>query len=310
MERLLFVPTVSATEWLRELLPGLSPIALPIAGRHFVDYALESTRRFGFAHVGILDWNYSERFATEFGEGASRGIPCLYLKGQGTVPRGLDELDKAPSPFTNPVRDGLCVVWGLCLTKQNPKDVSYEPVSPEECADTPVGIYCRRDGNWMRISTHGIAVNDVRSWYLMSSKVMENSCLFTLPGYSAEKDVHLGRNVVLERGTKVKPPVILQDNTWCARNVSLDGEVVVGQGSFVGEGAHLARTIIGDNTYVGVGLELLDKIVVGRRIIDVQTGSWTDVEDPGVADAIGGVGFGWLRKLWAFLAGNSRGRRS
>jgi len=310
MERLLFVPAVSATEWLRELLLGLSPIALPIAGRHFVDYALESAQKFGFAHVGILDWNYSERLAAEFGEGSSRGMPCLYLRGQGSVPRGLDDLDKAPSPFTNPVRDGLCVVWGLCLTNHNPKDFSFEPVSPEECADTPVGIYCRRDGKWTRIRQHGIAVNDVKSWYQMSSKVMENPAIFTLPGYSAEKDVYLGRNVVLERGTKVKPPVILQDNTWFARNVSLDGEVVVGQGSFVGEGAHLVRTIIGDNTYVGVGLELVDKIVVGRRIIDVQTGIWTDVEEPGVAGAIGGVGFGWLRKLWAFLKGNSRGRRS
>ena len=56
MERLLFVPAVAATEWLRELLQGLSQIALPIAGRHFVDYALESAQKFGFAHVGILDW--------------------------------------------------------------------------------------------------------------------------------------------------------------------------------------------------------------------------------------------------------------
>ena len=309
MERLLFVPSVAESEWLHELLPGLSAAALPIAGRHFIDYALESAHRFGFANIGILDRYYSERFADEFVEGESRGIPCLYLKLQRTVPHGLDDLDKVPSPFTNPVRDGLWVAWGLCLTSHRPEELSCEPLSPEECANTPVGIYCRRDGRWMRVRPRGIAVRDVKSWYRMNSAVLENSWLFTLPGYSAEKDVHLGRNVVLERGTKVKPPVILQDNTWCARNVHLDGDVVVGKGSFVGEGTHLARTIVGDNTYIGVWLELEDKIVVERRIIDIQTGSWTDVEESGLADAIGGNGFGWLRKLWSFLEGTSRGRR-
>lgn len=310
MERLLFVPAVFASEWLHEFLPNLSPAALPIAGRHVIDYVLESMHRFGFAHVGILDWYYSERFAAAFGEGSNRGYSCLYLKGQGPIPRGLDELDKVPSPFTNPVRDGLWVVWGLCLTSHRPEEFTYEPVPPDECAETPVGIYCRRDGRWMRIRPYGIAVKDVKSWYRMNSAVMENAWLFTLPGYSAEKDVHLGRNVVLERGTKVKPPVILQDNTWCARNVSLDGDVVVGSGSFVGEGTHLARTIIGDNTYVGVGLELVDKIVVGRCIIDIQTGIWTDVEEPGLAANIKGLGLGWLHKLWSFLKGTSHGGRS
>ena len=310
MGRLLFVPAVSESEWLHEFLPGRSFAALPIAGRHFIDYALESAHRFGFVNIGILDWHYSERVAAEFTEGVSRGIPCLYLKGQGALPRGLDDLDKAPSPFTNPVRDDLWVIWGLCLTSHRIEELSYEPLPPEECANTPVGIYCRRDGRWLRIRPRGIAVKDVKSWYRMNSAVLENSWLFTLPGYSAEKDVYLGRNVVLEHGTKVKPPVILQDNTWCARNVSLDGDMVVGKGSFVGEGTHLARTIIGDNTYVGVGLELEDKIVVERRIIDIHTGSWTDVEEPGLADAIGGSGFGWLHKLWLFLEGTSRGRRS
>ena len=310
MESLLFVPAVSASEWLHELLPELSPVALPIAGRHFLDYALESAQRFGFVRTGVLDWRYSEQFSKNLSEGGSnRGIPCLYQKMQGLAPHGLNELEKTPSPFTNPVQDGLFVVWGICLTSHDPNETTYDPVPDEECAETPAGIYCRRDGRWMRIRPRGIVARDIKSWYRMNSAVLENAWLFTLPGYSAEENIYLGRNVVLERGTKVKPPVILQDNTWCARNVSLGGDVVVGQGSFIGEGAHLARTIIGDNTYVGVGLEIEDKIVVGRRIIDISTGSWTDIEEPGLAETIGEGGFAWLHKLWAFLEGTSHGRR-
>ena len=161
----------------------------------------------------------------------------------------------------------------------------------------------------MRILPQGLSVQDVRSWYRLSKTVMANRWLFTLPGYSSEKDVHLGRNVVLERGTTVKAPVILQDNVWCARNVQIDGNVIVGAGSFVGEEAHLERTIVGDDTYVGVGIDLTDKIAVGRRIFDIATGVWTDINEPGLARYIGNVGSGGLRRVWRFLLGASRGRR-
>lgn len=308
MESLLLVPAVAQSEWLHELLPALSPIALPIAGRRFLDYTLECAQRFGFARAGVLDWHYSDAVAEGMGDVSNRGIPCIYQKGQGSIPHGLDELNDIPSPFTNPIRDGLAVIWGLCLTSLRPEEVELEPVTPEECAETPIGIYRRKDGKWMRIRPHGLAVQDVKSWYRLNCAVLENSWLFTLPGYSAEKNVNIGRNVVLERGARIKPPVILQDNSWCARNVRMDGDVVVGQRAFIGESTHLARTIIGDDTWVGMGLDLTDKIVVGRRIIDVETGNWTDAEEPGLAGTIGWSWLGWLHKLWEFLKGTSRGR--
>ena len=57
-------------------------------------------------------------------------------------------------------------------------------------------------------------------------------------------------------------------------------------------------------------LDLVDKIVIGRRIIDAMTGTWVDMDEPGVAHGIGGVGyFGWLRPFLRFLYGTSRGRR-
>ena len=131
---------------------------------------------------------------------------------------------------------------------------------------------------------------------------------FTLPGYSAEEGVHLGRNVVTERGFEAKPPVLLQDDAWCARNVRLDGDVIVNTGSFIGEGAQLRRTVVCGDTFVGEGLDLDGKIVAGRRIIDADTGAWVDVEDPGLARRIP-TGLGWLRSLWHFVRGHSFGRR-
>ena len=306
MNNALFVPSVSRLEWLHELLPWLSQAELPVAGRRFIDYALESAQKFGFGAVGIIDWHFSKRLFADCNNLTARGVPVVYQPGSGDLPRGLNDLERVVSPFTNPVQDGLAVAWGLCLTSRKFDEMAYEDMSAEECEDTPYGLYRRMGGRWVRFNPRGIAVNDVRSWQRLSLAVLENPWLFTLPGYSSEEGVHLGRNVVLERGTRIKPPVIMQDNTWCSRNVWLDGDVIVGQGSFIGEGAHLRRTLVGDNTYVGMGLDLSDKIVVGHRVIDAETGHWTDVDEPGVAQYIGGVG--WLKRLWRFVLGTSYGR--
>ena len=153
-----------------------------------------------------------------------------------------------------------------------------------------------------------MVVGDVRSWHALNFAVLRFPGAFTLPGYRSERGVHLGRNVVMERGAEAKRPVLLCDNTWLARNVRLEGSVIVGSGSFIGEGATLARTIVCDDTYVGMGLDIRDKIVAGGRVIDPKTGAWADIEEPGLARRIAFVP-GWLRRAWHFIRGRSHGRR-
>lgn len=306
-ESILFVPSVRETQWITRMLPGISPAELPIAGRRMVDYQLEYAQKFGVLLTEILDWHYSPQLAKEFQNPEEKGFPVFYSQWNGQLPRGLNDLDGLSTPLTHSIADGLIVVWGLCLSEHMRKDVRLEPLSEAECADTPMGVYLRRDGKWMRVKPYGVSIGSVKAWHRTNLAVLHQPGLFTLPCYSAEADVHLGRNVVLEHGSDVKPPVLLSDNTWFARNVILDGDVIVGSGSFVGEGAVLRRTIVGGDTYIGTGLELEDKIVVGNRIIDAETGAWMDMEEPGVARSIGG-GFGWLKSLWRFLRGRSYGR--
>ncbi len=309
MKNAIYVPAVAASEWIREILPNLGQAQLPIAGKRLVDFSIEQAQRGGVNIAEVLDWHWSEAIHKDFADLTHCAIPVFYAKGEGPVPRGLDDLEKVSSPLTQSIDDGLYVVWGMYLWHGDLADgQKLELLTPEECADTPQGVYKRIDGKWMRIIHDAIDIRDVKSWHAANLTILHEPGDFTLPGYSAERDVHLGRNVVLEHGVDAKPPVLMQDGSWCARNVELAGDVIVGNGSFIGEGARLRRTVVGDDTYIGLGLELVDKIVIGQRIIDVQTGAWMDVEEPGLARRIGGA-WGWLRKLLDFLHGKSKGRK-
>jgi hypothetical protein len=308
MDNILFVPSTRELEWVQDVLPGTSPAELSVAGRPIIDYAIERARSFGVVFTEVLDWRFSQRLADDFADMTRTGIPVFYLKGEGNVPRGLKDIEGYSSPLTSVIEDGLVVVWGIALAIHTLEEVSMEPVSDEDCAETPAGVYRRAGGRWMRIVPHGIVVRDIRSWHMLNFIVLRHPDMFTVPGYSSEKGVHLGSNVILEHGTSVKPPVLLLDNTWLGRNVILDGEVIVESGSFVSEGARLRNTVVGRDTFVGAGLDLDGKIVAGRRIIDAETGTWVDIEEPGLARRIP-TGLGWMRRIWHFLRGRSFGRR-
>ena len=311
MDNVLFVPSVRESEWVKETVPGLGPAELPVAGRRIIDYMLEGARRFDILMVEILDWDYSAKTAASFIELTQTGYPVFYAKGEGARPKGLSSIEGLSSPLTQTISDDLVVVWGLCLPGDGSSPPVPEPVSQEEADSTPPGVYRRKGGKWMRIASGGTVVDGPKAWLEANFSILHNPGMYTLPGYSAEKDVYLGRNVVLERGTEVAAPALLQDNCWCARNVTLSGDTVIGSGSFISEGATLKRTVVCDDTYVGEGLDLENKIVIGNRIVDPETGAWVDVEEQGVARRISAV-YG-LRALfagiWNFLLGNSRGRR-
>jgi len=308
MDNILFVPATRELEWVQDILPGTSPAELPVAGRRVIEYAIECAQRLNVMFTEVLDWRFSEQLADHFADLTRTGYPVFYVKGEGPVPKGLKDIEGYSSPLTSVISDGLVVVWGVAISTHTEADVTLEPVTDEECADTPAGIYKREGGCWMRIVPHGIVVRNVKAWHALNFIVLRQPDKFTLPGYTTERDVHLGRNVVIEHGSDIKPPVLLQDNTWFARNVRLDGEVIVDSGSYVSEGARLRRTVVCRDTMIGEGLDFEGKIVAGRRVIDAETGTWVDLEEPGLARNIPN-GLGWFRSLWRFMRGRSFGRR-
>ncbi len=310
MHNVLFVPSTVDAEWILDTLPGLSRAELPVAGRRIVDYAVESAQRAGATFIEVLDWHYSEDIAKDFLDLTRTSTPVFYIKGEGKSPDGLKDIEGLPTPLTGSITDGLVVVWGPVVPNMSLKDATLLPVPEDKVRNTPTGVYRREGGKWLSYNPPGLAIRDIRVWHLLNFSALRHPDMFTLPGYTAQKGVHIGRDVVMERGVEVTQPVLLCDHSWCARNVVLGGNVVIGARSYVGEGTRLVRTVVGDDTFVGDGLVFEDKIIIGSRVIDARTGVWADIEDPGVVRPLGKAvkRSGPFRRLMNFLFGWSRGR--
>lgn len=274
MKNIIFVPSVEESNWVQEILPGTSPAELPIAGKRYIDYALEYAGKCGYEMAEILDWHFSPKLGADFSKLTDYTIPVFYQQGSGEMPTSVKDLSKQSSPLTQSLSAETTVVWGLRLP-------NFE-------------------------------IRNVADWHKANLDILNGESYFgthfTLPGYSAEGGVYLGRNVVMENGCEAQKPVLLQDNAWCARNVRLDGFCIIGKNAFISEGAHLERTVIGDDTYVGIGLELVDKIVIGPRIINVNTGTWTVIEDSTMVSRIDNE-MGFFDKIMEFIRGKARRRQ-
>lgn len=305
----LFIPFVRDSAWVDCVLPDTSPAELPVAGRLFVDYAAEAAMHFAATSADVLDARFSQRLVKRFATRQDGLLSVSYRNWYGTLPDGLLDLEGRPEFTREAVGcDGLAVMWGLSLPLYGPGEAEVEPVPEDAARFTPAGIYHYRDGRWFRPKAGVASVRDCASWLDLTMRLLRGEGRFTLPGYSAESGAHLCRNVVLEHGADVQPPVLLLDNSRCGRNVRLRGGVVLGRNSFVGESTVLERTMVCDDTVVGEGLELNGKIVVGTRIVDAATGTWADIEESALVRPLDRFP-AWMSAIAKFLAGASHGRR-
>ncbi|MBQ1345412.1 MAG: hypothetical protein IIY62_03520, partial [Kiritimatiellae bacterium] len=183
MDNVLFVPATHELEWVQEVLPGTSPAELPVAGRRIIDYSFQCAQRFDVMFTEVLDWHFSQRLADDFSDLTRTGYPVFYIKGEGPVPKGLRELEDYESPLTGPVQDGLVVVWGAAISTHAPDEVTLEPVSEAECAETPAGLYRRAGGRWMRVTPHGLVARSVKAWHALNFIILNEPDKFTIPGY-------------------------------------------------------------------------------------------------------------------------------
>jgi len=94
-----------------------------------------------------------------------------------------------------------------------------------------------------------------------------------------EAGVLTGMNDVIMPNVEIAPPVLLGDNVLLQRGCKLTGDVIIGQNVIVDQDCHLKSCIIFDNSFIGEGMELVNKIISSQRIIDPYTAAYILIED-------------------------------
>jgi len=95
-----------------------------------------------------------------------------------------------------------------------------------------------------------------------------------LEGFEIGDGVRLGENTVVHPDAVVEGPAVIGDNCRVEAGARLGAYTVLGPGIRVRAEAHVERSVIGDNTYLGEGVHVAGT-VLGRRC-DLRRGARTD----------------------------------
>ena len=266
-------------EWIRDIFPGKSPAEMPVAGKGWVRHAVDLCSELRTERVFVADTFFYPELPKRLGDGSYWSMKLDYLAAtDAAAPNALFEQfpDKLPG-------DGdLVIFWGQVLPDIPDIQKLFDELAP--ATETPEGglpdgIYLLRGGVLNKCVCPLLRMDSIRNYFDSNMQILSHPGIYNLPGYSSEKGFGIGENVITLFGCNLKAPLVVQDNCCLGRSTVLEGGVIVGRNVLIDDFSLLKRAIILDNTYVGMHMNIEDKIVWEHTVIDVNTGAHVVLND-------------------------------
>lgn len=266
-------------EWIRDIFPGKSPAEMPIVGKGWVRHAVDFCCLLKIPEAFIADSFFYPDLPKRLGDGSFWSMKIEYRQGSDAVsPKAFfEQQPEAAAPD-----DELLIFWGQVLPDVEDAQRVFDRLTPvTENADEvlPDGVYLRRGGVLHRCECPLHRMDSVKNYFELNMRLLKDPGIYNPTGYSSERGVYIGGNVITMFGCDLKPPLLLQDNCCVGRSVLLDGEVIIGSNVLVDDFSQLKRTLVLGNTYIGRHMYIENKIVAGHTVIDVETGVHVELSD-------------------------------
>jgi NDP-sugar pyrophosphorylase family protein/lipopolysaccharide/colanic/teichoic acid biosynthesis glycosyltransferase len=98
-------------------------------------------------------------------------------------------------------------------------------------------------------------------------------------GQQAASGIWVGRHTAVHPSARLKPPVMIGENSRVGRNVELGPNVVLGDHVIVDDEASVQRSTVLNNTYIGQLVNIDGRIVNQGMVIDVETQEHLQIVD-------------------------------
>ena len=275
MNAFLYIGPAAGT-WCKEVFPGRSPGELHLAGKSFVRHAVDFLSQLAVAEVFLLDNTFQGPAPRSLGAGEYWSLRLTFVTAVPvTTPREL------PEKFPEIPRDDLLVFWGAALPDVTKPADLFDDLRAVDAAETefPDGVYLFRGGALYRCRVPLLRVDSLKSYFDLNFRLLENPGPYILPGYTSEPGLHLGQNITLMPGSDIQTPLLVKDNCCLGLCLHCNDGVIIGTEVLVDDHTRLQHSIILDHTYLGRNMVFENKIVDRKRVIDVVTGTWVDLED-------------------------------
>ena len=313
--------TGGAPAWVHDL--GFETWALaPVAGRPLLEYWLELCDLLRITEVRLVLSDGAQAVEDFAQDGARWGLKITY---------SFLDPDEDPDAFLT--RSPELWTGGLFYlrTPLFPRRVAAAPLAQMQVTGThlhreggrtaclassaPDFLKAFLAGGELALGAHDFTelgftpepIASLQDYFALNLRMVRGECArYVSPGYFYKDGAGIGFNVVIPPAARLQPPLLIGNNPRLSAMANIGPDVIIGNRCIVDQQSELANCVILDGTYIGRNLEIRDKIIVGRRMIDPADGTVADIEDPWLLATVPGTlrpadmlraALGWLLAL-------------
>ena len=273
------------------------PALLPVAGRPFLHYVVESLVDSGVSKIDFILSDMPERIEDSLGDGARWGSAFRYhLARDATRPYGrlsvigiaesepvvLAHGDRLPlwRVESSPPRTEL-VFHGSRWTGWGIVPGSVLRAIRDDCDEAALSArLSTQPGASLQYAALLLNVRSFEGLLEANWAVLEKRFpKLLLSGREAGEGIWISRNVSLHPTAQLTAPVYIGENCRINAGVQLGPRVVVAHDCLVDQSSTIADTVIFAGSYVGQGLELSHSIVDRNRLVSVKAATEIIVAD-------------------------------
>lgn len=264
---------------MQDFFPGINPYFLKYLNKPLLEFYIDFCVMLGISEVRLINHETASELEEYFEDGTQWGIKLTY-----SFAKPEDDLERILAKNRKFCEKEILIIYGYQFIKYNKHSSEYQFLENSKMSSISDGtcyLYYLSEVTDIKeinfdtipgITSHELGtelINSIHKYYELNmemiSKYREN---YVLPGYNNEEGAYLGKNIIDKKSTKYNKPIVLGNNVQIQMNTLIGPNVILGNNVIIDHSTQISDSIIYDRSYIGSELEIKNKIVYRKRIID------------------------------------------
>lgn len=281
----------NSVKWVRDGFPRCSPYLLEIGNKPFLEYLIDFCVLAKIRQIRIVQDEYDERVREHLGDGKRWNVELSYTTAkQDSLVNAIEQHNRG---FIGD--DAILIFSGMFWLNYN-KHHPYSFTNTNFAnfkATTPAGDGWSLTSTWSKDKSDHYyekylkdefpqvsSLNSILDFYQKNMMLLNDELThYNLPGYGADPQILIGRNVIIPRSAQIIGPAIIGDCVQLGQDTEIGPNVIIGSNSLIDNDTQISNSVVINNSYLGCNLELKRKIAAQNLVIDPVTGTCLNIAD-------------------------------
>lgn len=278
-------------EWTRQYFSDVEAFMLPVGNKPLLEFFIEFCCLNEIKDIFIAQKNSSDEIESYFEDGSKLDINLNYIMFDDEP--GLEKLIASNKELFSD--DSLLVFDGFFFLQYKKSHLANNFLSHNKSwqilSDSGNGLLLlKRPCSYKNKkvlndfeTNHSLQVkniNSIKAYFDLNMDMVAGAARnYVMPSYNSEKGVFIGQNVEIMYDCKLTKPIILSDNIQLKRRSDIGPGAIIGDNSLIDSDTTVRNSVLFSSSYIGSHLEIDNKIIYKRCLIDPYNGAMIHIVD-------------------------------